>query len=147
MAWYSIDMPEQSVTDGGYHKLCREFQKAFIGAGAPPEMALFACRQVRAHGRRLYLSPSSPVYVPDLIQCYGAEPCSVPEPESVTLVYGVPGAKKLLSAIDETDVSVDSEDATSDERSATSDLPPAQKRRDVPAIYSLNMSRQAASGG
>lgn len=100
MAWYSIDMPEVSVNDGVYHRLCREFQKAFIGASAPPELAMFACRDAHPEQRRLYLSPSASSYVPDLIHEYGAEACGVPDAASVTLVYGVPGAKSLLSVSD-----------------------------------------------
>ena len=101
MAWYSIEMPEESITDGGYHRFCRQFQKAFIGAGAPPDLALFARRNGTSTGRRLYLTPCSSGYVPELVNDYGAEPCDVPEEDTVTLVYGVPGAKTLLTVKDE----------------------------------------------
>lgn len=147
MAWYSIDMPEESVTDGGYHRFCRQFQRAFIGAGAPPEMALFACRNVTAHGRRLYLTPSSTGYVPDLVRSYGAEPCAVPESGAVTLVYGVPGAKTLLSSPDDAALLVDGVPAQNDGRLVSPDLAPARKKRDLPTIYPLPQPRQAVSNG
>lgn len=143
MAWYSIDMPEDSVTDGGYHRLCRQFQKAFISAGAPAELALFACRNGTSSGRRLYLTPSSPGYVPDLVQAYGAEPCDVPEAGTVTLVYGVPGAKTLLSASDEVSVLADEQDV--DAVAATQST--ARPDRNLPVIYSIAQNRQAASNG
>jgi hypothetical protein len=126
MAWYSIDMPEVSVINGAYHRLCREFQKAFIGAGAPPELALFACRKSSAERRRLYLSPNAGDYVPHLMEDYGAEPCSVPDAGTVTLVYGVPGAKSLLTVPETLSLS---------------------KQRDTPAIYPLTRVRHAASSG
>jgi len=126
MVWYSVDMPEASVTDGVYHRFCREFQKAFIGADAPQTLALFACRKSRAEKRRLYLSPDAGEYVPHLMQNYDAKPCSVPEESSVILVYGAPNAKSLLSP------------------SETVAVP---KWRDAPAIYPISNARQAASGG
>ena len=145
MAWYSIDMPEESVTDGGYHRFCRQFQKAFIGAGAPPEMALFACRDRSISGRRLYLTPSSQEYVPDLVQYYGAEPCTVPESSTVTLVYGVPGSKTLLSLADDT--SIKTETAPVERRSTPATLPSVQKKRELTTIYPLLPARHAVSHG
>lgn len=125
MTWYSIEMTAASVTDGVYHRLCREFQKAFIGAGAPPELALFACRKSRQERRRLYLSPDAADYVPELMRVYDAQPCGVPDAATVTLVYGVPGARTLLS---------------------NTDTVGAPKQRDVMTIYSISQARQAASG-
>lgn len=145
MAWYSIDMPEESVTDGGYHRFCRQFQKAFIGAGAPPEMALFACRDRSISGRRLYLTPSSQDFVPDLVQYYGAEPCGVPESSTVTLVYGVPSSKTLLSSADDT--SLKTESVSVDRRATTATLPSVQKKRELTTIYPLSQARHVASNG
>lgn len=126
MAWYSIDMPETSVSDGVYHRFCREFQRAFIGAGAPPDLALFACRKKRPERRRLYLSPCAVSYLPELMQIYGAQPCGVPDGEAVTLVYGVPSARTLLSRPDGGRVS---------------------NQREVSTIYPITHARQVASGG
>lgn len=100
MQWYSIDMPRDSLTNGGYHRLCRRFQRAFIDAGAPADLALFAMRG-SDNERRIYLSPVSVTYVPDLIRTYGASPCEVPAASTVTLVYGAPGAQKLLESPDQ----------------------------------------------
>lgn len=147
MAWYSIDMPEESVTDGGYHRFCRQFQKAFIGAGAPPELALFACRDRSISGRRLYLTPSSSDYVPDLVQYYGAEPCSVPESNTVTLVYGVPSSKTLLSTSDDTSMTSSQISVQSVRRPVPASLTSAQKKREHPSIYPIATVRQAASNG
>lgn len=143
MAWYSIDMPEDSVTDGGYHRFCRHFQKAFISAGAPPELALFACRNGTSSGRRLYLTPSSPGYVPDLVQSYGAEPCEMPEPGAVTLVYGVPGAKTLLTTSDDVGILTDQ----LDERSVSAMQATSHKKRSLQVIYPLTNTSRAASNG
>lgn len=143
MAWYSIDMPEDSVVDGVYHRFCRRFQKAFISAGAPPELALFACRNRTSTGRRLYLTPSSPGYLPDLIQSYGAEPCDVPQAGAVTLVYGVPGAKSMLSPSE--DVSVISDRGDVGTMSTTH--PDSPKRRDLSLVYPLRGARRAATSG
>lgn len=147
MAWYSIDMPEESVTDGGYHRFCRQFQKAFIGAGAPPEMALFARRDRSNSGRRLYLTPSSSEYVPDLVRYYGAEPCGVPESSTVTLVYGVPSSKTLLSTSDDSNVTIDDGSAATERSAIPPNLLPAQKKRELPTIYPFAPARSAASNG
>lgn len=100
MNWFSIDMPEASLTDGGYHRFCRAFQKAFIRAGAPPCLALFARRPMNTTVRRLYLSPESEHYVADLLRDHDARRCPPPDPVGVTLVYGVPDARNSLLAID-----------------------------------------------
>lgn len=126
MTWYSIDIPQTSLDDGAYHRLCRQFQKAFIGAGAPADFALFAQRRA-VPARRLYLSPPSGVHVPDLIRHYKGRPCSAPEPSSVTLIYGVPGASSLLNGL-----------SGSHETS---------KRRPETPIYPLSRSQEAASAG
>lgn len=126
MNWFLIDMPHGSLTDGAYHRLCRQFQRAFIDAGAPEELALFARREPAA-SRQLYLSPMSSAYVPELISKYGGRPCDVPDPAAVTLVYGIPGAQTLLH------------------RSKTHSALP-KKRRDT-AIYPLVSARKAASAG
>lgn len=126
MTWYLIDMPPASLTDGAYHRLCRRFQKAFIDAGAPVDLALFA-RRDSAPARRLYLSPCSGSYVPDLIRHYDGRPCSIPQASSVTLIYGVPGARALLNG-----VSPDRDDSF---------------RRSEAPIYPLTRSQEAASAG
>lgn len=125
MNWYLIDMPQASLTDGAYHRLCREFQHAFIKAGAPADLALFAKRG-SATSRRLYLSPQSHSYVPDIIRHFGGRPCDVPDPSNVTLVYGVPGALTLL------------------DRAPDYEAP--MSRRDT-AIYPIRSTRTAASAG
>lgn len=133
MQWFLIDMPQTSLADGDYHRLCRQFQKAFIDAGAPADLALFARRSSGADpreatsSRRLYLSPQSGTYVPDLIRHYHGRTCGIPEPSSVTLIYGVPGARSLLNGI----------------RSTREQ--PAQ-RAETP-IYPLNHTPEAASTG
>lgn len=96
MNWYAIDITESCMLGGAYHKLCRDFQHAFIAAGAPPEMALMAQRMRVDAARRVYISPESLPYVGELVEAYGGRPCSRPNVEEVTLVYGVPGAKDRL---------------------------------------------------
>lgn len=97
MDWFSIDMPQRSMTDGAYHRLCRAFQRAFIDAGAPVDLALFALRPGKTV-RRLYLTPSSARYMPELIRRHNGCRCAAPDATAVTLVYGVPGAQALLEA-------------------------------------------------
>lgn len=126
MTWYLIEMPPASLTDGEYHRLCREFQKAFIDAGAPVDLALFARRE-SVPTRSLYLSPPSGSYVPELIRHYGGRPCGIPDASTVTLVYGVPGARGLLS------------DPNAHAKSSSR---PAEA-----SIYPLTPSSEAASAG
>ena len=129
MAWYVIDMPETSLTDGVYHRFCRKFQRAFIDAGAPPELALFAERNTITEQRRLYLSPLSESYVGDIMREYDAATCRAPSPESVTLVYGVPGAQTLLNQPEP----------------IQQEMP--ARRKEMPTIYPFTRGRAVASGG
>jgi len=125
MDWFSIDMPQGSLADGAYHRLCRAFQRAFIDAGAPSDLALFAVRPGEAV-RRLYLTPSSVRYVPELIRRHEGRRCVAPAASAVTLVYGVPGAASLLRCGDE--------------------QPPDQERpSEQPIIRLLSSSRTAAT--
>ena len=129
MAWYVIDMPGQSLTDGVYHRFCRRFQRAFIDSGGPPGLALFAERNPSSEERRLFLSPECQSYVADMIREYGARSCPAPDSESVCLVYGVPGAQMLLAQHDQV-------------------RPEAPvRRKEIPAIYPITRGRAIASSG
>lgn len=93
MIWYRVDMTMERVQDGAFHRLCREFQQAFIANGAPNDMALFALAAPEDGTRRLYFSPGCAVYVKPLIDGHGGVPCDVPDDPAVTLMFGVPGAR------------------------------------------------------
>lgn len=94
--WYSIDINEACVLGGEYHRLCRQFQQAFIAAGAPADMALFAETNVLNDSRRIFLSPGSLQHMSNVIEQFEGYPCDSPEVSNVTLVFGVPSAKSLL---------------------------------------------------
>lgn len=99
MTWFCIDITEACVSGGAYHRLCRRFQQAFIAAGAPAEMALFAQTLLRDGVRKVYLSPGSAPYVKSLIDAYEGTPCDCPGGDGLTLVFGVPDAtSRLLSS-------------------------------------------------
>ncbi len=93
MAWYRVDMTVDRLRDGVFHRLCREFQQAFIANGAPHEMALFAQAQPSDGTRRVYFTPGCTAYVQRLIDGYGGMPCTAPEDGALTLMFGVPGAE------------------------------------------------------
>jgi len=90
--WFSVDITGKLAQGGDYHRLCRQFQQAFIAAGAPPEMALFAELTLQDNVRKIYFSPGSVQYVRTLIEEYGGNPCDSPASESVTMMFGVPDA-------------------------------------------------------
>lgn len=92
MMWFSVDITGECVQDGDYHRLCRQFQQAFIAAGAPPEMALFAQMTLHNDVRRIYFSPGSVQYVKSLIDAFGGKPCDGPGNDNVALMFGVPDA-------------------------------------------------------
>lgn len=129
MVWYVIDMPGASLTDGVYHRFCRKFQRAFIDSGGPPGLALFAERNPSSEERRLFLSPECQSYVADMMREYDATSCQAPDLESVTLVYGVPGAQMLLTQQDQ----------------AQPEAP--ARRKEIPAIYPITRGRAIASSG
>ena len=95
MGWFCVDVEESLLSSGSFHRLCRKFQRAFITAGAPAEMALFATNDgQRVH--RLYFSPGSIAHVEDLIERYGGRRCEQPGRDALTLLFGVPDAKERL---------------------------------------------------
>ncbi len=99
MHWFYVVITEDSVAEGRYHRLCRLFQKRFISAGAPTDMALFAETSPHDRVRKVYFSPGSAPFVQDLIDDHEGKPCTHPSREGVTLVFGVPGAEdRLLKA-------------------------------------------------
>lgn len=101
MKWYVVEITEACVLDGEYHRLCRQFQRAFIAAGAPPDMALFAQTLLFNDIRKVYFSPGSIRYVQALIEEYGGTACETPQPAGITLVFGVPDAGSRLLLVDE----------------------------------------------
>lgn len=88
-------MTMDSVRDGVFHRLCRQFQQAFIANGAPDEMALFAQAEPTDGTRRLYFTPGCTAYVRPLIEGHGGKPCTMPDDDAITLVFGVPGAESV----------------------------------------------------
>lgn len=98
MTWYCVDLSANSIAEGLYHRLCREFQKSFIAAGAPAEMALFAQTVPNEGCRKVYFSPGSVHYVNSLIELLSGAPCDEPDQDLITLVFGVPDAGAKLFA-------------------------------------------------
>ena len=96
--WYRVVLDEPYLLAGTYHRLCRQFQRAYIAAGAPSDMALFASKDARADTRPVFFSPSSRDHASALLDHYHAEPCVAPSPEGVTLLYGAADAVPLLLA-------------------------------------------------
>lgn len=117
MSWYCVDITEDSVLVGDYHRLCRKFQQAFIAAGAPPDMALFAQMALHNNVRKVYFSPGSVRFVKPLIEAYNGKACDGPEKTTVTLVFGVPDAGRSLIAGTEAEYTggfIDSQPASED---------------------------------
>ncbi len=94
MPWFKLHIAEGAGRS--FQSLCRAFQRAFISAGAPADMALFTGSASRDGTREVYLSSGSHPYVEDLIRHHRGHTCTAPDPETVTMVYGVPGAESRL---------------------------------------------------
>lgn len=95
-SWFKVTITESCILGGLFHRLCREYQRAFIAAGAPADMALFAQTYVLGDSREIYFSPGSMPYVAELVNIHGGRPCAEPDLSQVTMVYGVPGADVSL---------------------------------------------------
>lgn len=95
-SWFKVTITEACILGGLFHRLCREFQRAFMSAGAPADMALFAQTYVLGDSREIYFSPGSMPYVAELVNIHGGRPCAEPSHSQVTMVYGVPGADATL---------------------------------------------------
>ena len=94
--WYCVEITEACVLGGTYHRLCRQFQQAFIACEAPADMALFAQTFPVDDTRYVYFSPGCVGQIRSLIESYEGRPCKPPSREEVTLVFGVPDAKERL---------------------------------------------------
>lgn len=114
-SWFQVTITEARVLGGVFHRLCRDFQRAFIDAGAPAEMALFVRTILMSDERIVYFSPGSVGYVSDLIRAHGGHPAEAPDERHVTLLFGVPDADTMLATL-------------SSDRSAHSTLPRATTR-------------------
>jgi hypothetical protein len=132
MSWYCVEISESCILGGRYHRLCRQFQHAFIAAGAPPEMAMLAERSTLEDTRRVYFSPGSAEFVEELIESYGGSRAERPEREDVILVYGVPGITERLFA---------------EEPVREQEMEVEEPEHEGVAIYPLVSMRQAASNG
>lgn len=95
-SWSKVTITESCVLGGKFHSLCRDFQRAFIAAGAPEAMALYAQTYVLEDSRDIYFSPGSLPYVEELVRMHQGIPCTAPRPTDVTMVYGVPGADNTV---------------------------------------------------
>ena len=101
MAWHCVEISESYVLGGTFHQLCRDFQRAFMAAGGPAEMALFAQTEPEEDIRRVFFSPGSSAHVQDLIDKHQGFFCSRPDAQNVTLLFGIPDAfASLFSAAD-----------------------------------------------
>jgi hypothetical protein len=96
MSWYVVEINEPALLGGSYHRLCRQFQQAFIAASAPGEMAMFV-QSTQGDVRRVFLSPGSLQYIANLVEDYEGRSCSPPDIGSVILVYGTPEAFSQLT--------------------------------------------------
>ncbi len=88
--WIRVTLNDRRVLGGSFHRLCRGFQQAFIAAGAPRGMAMFAI--VDGDQRSVYFSPESLHHVQDLVDDHDGEPCDAPDTRDLTMIFGVPGA-------------------------------------------------------
>ena len=88
--WIRVTLNDRRVLGGSFHRLCRGFQQAFIAAGAPRGMAMFAI--VEGDQRSVYFSPESLRHVQELVEHHEGEPCDVPDSRDLTMIFGVPGA-------------------------------------------------------
>ena len=96
MTWHCVEIEESYVLGGTFHQLCRDFQRAFMKAGGPADMALFAQTEPEEDVRRIFFSPGSSAYVQDLIDKHQGFFCSRPEAQNVTLLFGIPDAFSFL---------------------------------------------------
>jgi|GEM_PF-540803 len=131
MSWYCVDITEDSELGGDYHRLCRKFQQAFIAAGAPPDMALFAQITSQDSVRKVYFSPGSLRYVKPLIDAHQGKACVGPDRTTVTLVFGVPDAGWSLLSEAETEAGNGTDEAYSVSYSVSEEVAPVRIVRPV----------------
>ena len=92
--WFCVEM--EPAARASFLRLCRQFQRAFMRAGAPDNMALFARTTESGEAYELYFSPECESYVDHLIEDHDGVPCRPPQSEAMTLLFGIPDAKSQL---------------------------------------------------
>lgn len=95
MTWYCVEIEESYLLGGRFHQLCRDFQRAFMAAGGPEEMALFAQTNPDEDMRRVFFSPGCVRYARDLMERHQGFFCARPEAQSITLLFGISEAFNL----------------------------------------------------
>jgi len=87
MSWYEVILSSEQVGEGISEKIQSDFEKLFVKAGKPPEMALF-CDTFPVPQFAMYFSPVSAHYCSELISAYSGDACEKPNSSEVTLLVG-----------------------------------------------------------
>ena len=98
MAWNKVTLTTTQIEEQrALQKLEKEFEKLFIAANAPGDMALFSDNEYQDGKISIYFTPGCNPHCVSLINQYHGEECDPPSLEHVFLLDGNDDALDLLT--------------------------------------------------
>jgi hypothetical protein len=98
MPWYKISFTfNQIEKDRALLNLEKKFEKIYIDADGPSDMALFSDNEYHDNRINIYFTPGCSPACDYLIKEYKGVACEAPDVEHVTLVTGNDDAEDLLA--------------------------------------------------
>ncbi len=99
MSWYKVLFTfEQIEQERALLALEKVFEKFYIDADGPSDMALFSDNEYQNNKINIYFTPGCSPACDNLISEYNGEKCQPPNIEHVTLVTGNDDAEDLLES-------------------------------------------------
>lgn len=98
MSWHKVSFTfDQIEKDRVLLNLEKKFEKIYISADGPSDMALFSDNEYQNNRINIYFTPGCSPACDFLIKEYKGSTCSAPDVEHVSLVTGNDDAKDLLA--------------------------------------------------
>lgn len=98
MAWYKVTLTNKQIEEQrALQNLRKEFEKSFIAADAPEDMALFSENEYHDDRIAIYFTPGCDPHCVSLITQYHGEECDPPALDQVFLLDGNDDALDLLT--------------------------------------------------
>jgi len=98
MAWNKVLLTNKQIEEQhALEKLEKQFEKLFIKAGGPEDMALFSDNEYSDGRIHIYFTPGCNPHCADLISRYAGEECDPPILGQVFLLDGNDEAMDLLT--------------------------------------------------
>ena len=88
MTWYKVAFTHNDLITQRHMKVLTAMSECLIEHRSPQGLALFSTRYEPFASTTYFLSPNSAEYCPELLETCGVEPCSAPDPDSISVLCG-----------------------------------------------------------